>query len=61
MLLILDGVVLTLVRDAPGDASPGTWEWLLAVVEEVAAATPTATASAGGSRQPAVRALLVAA
>ncbi len=48
MLCILDGVALTLVRDAPGDATPGTWEWLLAVVEEVAAATPTATASAGG-------------
>ncbi|TQM61670.1 PucR family transcriptional regulator [Humibacillus xanthopallidus] len=49
LLSIVDGVPLTLVRDAPGDSSPGTWEWLLAVVEEVAATTPTATASAGGS------------
>jgi hypothetical protein len=49
LLSIFDGVALTLVRDVPGDSSPGTWEWLLTVVEEVAAATPTATASAGGS------------
>ena len=49
LLSIFDGVALTLVRDVPGDSSPGTWEWLLAVVEEVAGTTPTATASAGGS------------
>ncbi|WP_404389003.1 PucR family transcriptional regulator [Humibacillus xanthopallidus] len=49
LLSIFDGVGLTLVRDVPGDGSPGTLEWLLAVVEEVAATTPTATASAGGS------------
>jgi hypothetical protein len=49
LLSIFDGVALTLVRDVPGDGSPGTWEWLLAVVEEVAGATPTAAASAGGS------------
>ncbi|GAA2148254.1 DNA-binding PucR family transcriptional regulator [Humibacillus xanthopallidus] len=49
LLSIFDGVPLTLVRDVPGDTSPGTWEWLLAVVEEVAVTTPTATASAGGS------------
>lgn len=48
LLAGFDGSALALVRDAPGDRSPGTWEWLLAVVEEVAAATPTATASAGG-------------
>jgi hypothetical protein len=49
LLSIFDGVPLMLVRDVPGDSSPGTWEWLLAVVEEVARTTPTATASAGGS------------
>ena len=49
LLTIFDGVALTLVRDVPGDGSPGTWEWLLAVVEEVSGSTPTATASAGGS------------
>ncbi len=48
LLAVFDGVALTLVRDVPGDASPGTWEWLLGVVEEVAGVTPTATASAGG-------------
>ncbi|WP_344062766.1 PucR family transcriptional regulator [Terrabacter lapilli] len=48
LLAGFDGSALTLVRDAPGDASPGTWEWLLALVEEVAGLTPTATASAGG-------------
>jgi DNA-binding PucR family transcriptional regulator len=49
LLASLDGAAMTLVRDAPGDRTPGTLEWLLTVVEEVAAATPTATASAGGS------------
>ena len=48
LLAIFDGVALALVRDAPGDTSPGTWEWLLGVVDEVATVTPTATASAGG-------------
>ncbi|MGO4599960.1 PucR family transcriptional regulator [Terrabacter sp. 2RAF25] len=48
LLAIFDGVALALVRDAPGDASPGTWEWLHAVVEEVAGVTASATASAGG-------------
>ncbi|GAB3872308.1 PucR family transcriptional regulator [Terrabacter terrigena] len=48
LLAIFDGVALALVRDVPGDGSPGTWEWLLGVVEEVAGATPSATASAGG-------------
>ncbi|NUO34082.1 MAG: helix-turn-helix domain-containing protein [Dermatophilaceae bacterium] len=48
LLAIFDGVALGLVRDAPGDASAGTWEWLLGVVDEVAGVTPGATASAGG-------------
>jgi len=48
LLAIFDGVALTLVRDVPGDTSPGTWEWLHGVVEEVAGVAPTATASAGG-------------
>jgi hypothetical protein len=49
LLSIFDGVPLMLVRDVPGDSSPGTWEWLLGVVDEVARTTRTATASAGGS------------
>ncbi|MCU1535876.1 MAG: putative transcriptional regulator, PucR family [Humibacillus sp.] len=49
LLALFDGAALTLVRDVPGDRSPGTLDWLLTVVDEVAAATPTATASAGGS------------
>ena len=48
LLAGFDGSALALVQDAPGDTSPGTWEWLLAVVDEVAGVTPTATASAGG-------------
>ncbi|MFM6848301.1 MAG: PucR family transcriptional regulator [Terrabacter sp.] len=48
LLALFDGVALALVRDVPGDASPGTWEWLLGVVQEVAVVTPSATASAGG-------------
>lgn len=48
LLAIFDGVALALVRDAMGDASPGTWEWLHGVVEEVAGVTSSATASAGG-------------
>jgi len=48
LLASFDGVALALVRDVPGDATPGTWEWLLGVVTEVASVTPTATASAGG-------------
>ncbi|MBC9820983.1 CdaR family transcriptional regulator [Terrabacter sp. MAHUQ-38] len=48
LLAIFDGVALSLVRDVPGDTAPGTWEWLLGVVEEVAGVSPTATASAGG-------------
>jgi DNA-binding PucR family transcriptional regulator len=32
-----------------GSAAPGTWEWLLGVVSEVALVSPTASASAGGS------------
>ncbi|WP_083707417.1 PucR family transcriptional regulator [Intrasporangium flavum] len=48
LLAIFDGVALALVRDVPGDTTPGTWEWLLGVVTEVAGVTPTATASAGG-------------
>jgi DNA-binding PucR family transcriptional regulator len=64
LLANFDGVTLALVRDLPGasgrrpaappsatsrSAPPGSWEWLLGVVEEVAAGTPTASASAGGS------------
>jgi DNA-binding PucR family transcriptional regulator len=48
LLAIFDGVALALVRDVPGDTAPGTWEWLLGVVEEVAGVSPAATASAGG-------------
>jgi DNA-binding PucR family transcriptional regulator len=48
LLAVFDGLALGLVRDVPGDASPGTWQWLLGVVAEVAAVTSTATASAGG-------------
>ena len=48
LLAIFDGVALALVRDVPGDTSPGTWAWLLGVVDEVAGVTPDATASAGG-------------
>ena len=48
LLAVFDGVALALVRDVPDDTSPGTWEWLLGVVEEVAGVAPTATASAGG-------------
>ncbi|WP_323102355.1 PucR family transcriptional regulator [Intrasporangium sp. YIM S08009] len=48
LLASFDGVALALVRDVPGDTTPGTWEWLLGVVTEVAGVTPTATASAGG-------------
>jgi DNA-binding PucR family transcriptional regulator len=48
LLAIFDGVALVLVRDVPGDSTPGTWEWLLGVVTEVARVSPTATASAGG-------------
>ena len=48
LLAIFDGAALALVRDAPGDASPGTWEWLLGVATEVAGVSPTASASAGG-------------
>lgn len=48
LLAIFDGVAVTVVRDVPGDAAPGTWEWLLGVVEQVAVVSPTATASAGG-------------
>jgi hypothetical protein len=48
LLASFDGVALALVRDAPRDVSPGTWQWLLGVVEEVAGVTATATASAGG-------------
>jgi DNA-binding PucR family transcriptional regulator len=48
LLAIFDGVALALVRDVPGDTTPGTWEWLLGVVTEVAGVSPTATASAGG-------------
>ncbi|GAB3079539.1 PucR family transcriptional regulator [Intrasporangium mesophilum] len=49
LLAIFDGMALALVRDTPGSAAPGTWEWLLGVVEEVALVTPSASASAGGS------------
>jgi DNA-binding PucR family transcriptional regulator len=49
LLAIFDGMALALVRDTPGSAAPGTWEWLLGVVQEVALVTPTASASAGGS------------
>jgi hypothetical protein len=48
LLAMFDGVALGLVRDVPGDTAPGTWAWLLGVVEEVAVVSPTATASAGG-------------
>ncbi|MEW1952737.1 helix-turn-helix domain-containing protein [Terrabacter sp. NPDC080008] len=48
LLAGFDGSALALVRDAPGDSSPGTWTWLLALVDEVAGLTATATASAGG-------------
>ncbi|WP_345506217.1 PucR family transcriptional regulator [Terrabacter aeriphilus] len=48
LLAVYDGVALALVRDVPADDSPGTWEWLLDVVGEVAGVAPTATASAGG-------------
>ncbi|MER7072068.1 helix-turn-helix domain-containing protein [Terrabacter sp. NPDC000476] len=48
LLAVYDGVALALVRDVPADDSPGTWEWLLGVVGEVAGVAPTATASAGG-------------
>jgi hypothetical protein len=49
LLSIFDAMPLALVRDVEGDTSPGTWEWLLSVVEEVARSAPTATASAGGA------------
>jgi hypothetical protein len=48
LLAVFDGIALALVRDVPDDTSPGTWEWLLDVVAEVAGVAPTATASAGG-------------
>ncbi len=52
LLAVHDGVVLALVTDPPATTtSPGTWGWLQAVVDEVAAATTAgnapATASAG--------------
>ena len=61
LLSIFDGVALTLVRDVPGDGSPGTWEWLLAVVEEVAATTPDRHGERRRLGQPARRARPVAA
>lgn len=44
----LDGQVLALVREAPGERTPGTWDWLREIVGEVRTTTPGAHASAGG-------------
>ncbi|EWT00945.1 hypothetical protein N865_05880 [Intrasporangium oryzae NRRL B-24470] len=44
----LDGQVLALVREAPGDLTPGSWDWLRGIVEDVRTTTPGAAVSAGG-------------
>jgi hypothetical protein len=49
LLAVLDDLPVALVRDDPGDRSPGTWAWLTQVTAEMADLDPRATASAGGA------------
>lgn len=46
---VVDGQVVAVVRDNPGDTSPGSWSWLREVVAEVDVGTRTARAGAGSA------------